>query len=827
MGEQTVAKNVEEIKKEILDLYLNRYRNMWKRDERLALFSEIIALAESAGLVAWVEFARGMICWFENKNDEALERFNASITLEPAFAYPWHGKGNVLRSQKKLDEAMAAYEKAIALDPTFAYPWNGKGNVLRDQKKPDEALAAYDKAIALDPAYASPWYGKGVVLRNQKKLDEALAAYEKAIGLDPTDAYPWNGKGNVLRDQKKLDEALAAYDKAIALDPTFAYPWNGKGIVLRDQKKLDEAMAAYEKAIALDPTDASPWYGKGTVLADQKKFNEALAAFDMAIGFDPTDAYPWNGKGNVFANQNKLDEALAAYEKAIALDPTFAYPWSGKGNVLRDQKKTNEALAAFERAIRLDSDLWFPYFNAGILVEHKAISKTKALAFFEKAARCELPTEKEPIIRMWIQRLKKEIEQEASKEAEAVGREEIPTKQKRTKRDDEAPQLETATPPDATTVGSDFFTDLAQSNLLDQAKNEHDKLKQSLAQAYEPGRCIGKDNTLFVLRDWNSFTPILGKRFRPPDLSRPSAMFGGGYFFTWKCHGVAIDPGIDFITQLYNKKLGIADLDSIFVTHCHLDHFNDVEPLIDLNYRLNENLERANPSHQFRQLQFFFSTNANYKYNDWAIRTGCCQQPMHLQNGKPIPVSEHMVVQAVNTYHRDIVDEKHAVGLIFTLKDNNGSEKLRIGFTSDTRWDPSLPEKFKGCHVLIAHLGTVEDQTDFADGKYLRNHLGLRGCFDLMTAVRPKVFIVGEFGEELFMLRMKILKVLHKYRPAGTVVFAGDSNLALSLEPELKMYCSHPNCDGGTIPLDKLKPISGDDMLFRYYCEEHSVEEKK
>jgi tetratricopeptide (TPR) repeat protein len=44
---------------------------------------------------------------------------------------------------------LQAYEQAIALEPEYADPWNGKGNVLQRQQHNEEALEAFKKAIAL------------------------------------------------------------------------------------------------------------------------------------------------------------------------------------------------------------------------------------------------------------------------------------------------------------------------------------------------------------------------------------------------------------------------------------------------------------------------------------------------------------------------------------------------------------------------------------------------------------------------------------------------------------------------------------------------------
>jgi hypothetical protein len=236
------------------------------------------------------------------------------------------------------------------------------------------------------------------------------------------------------------------------------------------------------------------------------------------------------------------------------------------------------------------------------------------------------------------------------------------------------------------------------------------------------------------------------------------------------------------------------------------------------------------------------------KYSEYLKTSGCSRNPTQLERGGDAKrITDFIDVQAVPAQHLDINGrDEEAIGLVFVLKDESGPV-VRIGITSDSKWIESLPESFTACDVMVAHLGTIEVGEEKASmggkgegaadaGKDvdtggflktdLKNHLGTKGCFRLLQRVKPKVFVIGEFGEELMETRFKIIQVFHKLKPQETrFVLGGDSNLAIGLGKELSVCCSHPECARSwtRIPLDQVRPVLGGDFLFQYICSQHGI----
>ena len=595
------------------------------------------------------------------------------------------------------------------------------------------------------------------------------------------------------------------------------------GEYARIHKKADQIaffeeireMAAAVGASAWEKfADAGIFYQRGDVEA-------ALPLLGEAIALDPKFAYPWNAKGTVLWDQKRYEEALAAYEKAIALDPEFAYPWIGKGVVLADQKRYPEALAAYEKAIALYPESAYPHYNLGLL-HWKQERPDDAVKAFRRAIALGLEPGLKDVVQSWIERAMRMIE------SEKAG---TPPEEREQEDRSSAPAL---------------ITNLyeAMKEDLPDIREKKRAFKKRMAESVGKSRIVGEggaDNMLLVLRDWNSFSPILRRELRDQDGPGPDERRGGGYFLVWKRHGIVIDPGVDFVTQLYRKGLSIADVDTVVVTHCHLDHTRDLESLVDLNYRHNraKGFKPHPPNDDFRQLQFRFCYSASMKYSEYLKTSGCCHNPQQLvRGGKADSITEFIDVLAIPAQHEDINGrDNEAIGLVFVLKDDDGKSVARVGITSDSRWIESLPESFSGCDVVVAHLGTIEvgegagDADEEADGggflkTDLKNHLGTKGCFRLLQDVKPGIFVIGEFGEELVETRFKILQVFNNLKPDDTrFVLGADSNLVIGLGKKLSICCSHPECARSwtRIPLDNVHPVLGGDFLFQYICPQHEI----
>ena len=272
------------------------------------------ALDELAGELLWPQGRYDAVC-----SAEAEHILRTVVAWLPDNQSAWYGYGAALWKGGNLPGAATAYQRAIELDPKFAAPHNGLGNVYRDLGRQEEALGAYQRAIELDPKDAYPHNGLGNVYRDLGRQEDALGAYQRAIELDPKDAYPHNGLGNVYRDLGRQEDALGAYQRAIELDPKYATPHHGLGNVYATMGRQEEALTAYQRAIELDPKDGIYHSSLAGVYRKLGREGEAAQQIEIARGLIAHESeYNRACFESICGN---VDAALALLKAAIELSP--------------------------------------------------------------------------------------------------------------------------------------------------------------------------------------------------------------------------------------------------------------------------------------------------------------------------------------------------------------------------------------------------------------------------------------------------------------------------------------------------------------------------
>ncbi|MCH2162296.1 MAG: tetratricopeptide repeat protein, partial [Phycisphaerales bacterium] len=120
----------------------------------------------------------------EGDEDRALALLEAVIAQDTSNVRAQYLSGYLLVRAGRNDEAIDRFMAVVSLDPDDAYGWYHYG-VANDEKEPATALLAYEGAVERNPYLRSGWYRLGQIsarLGETEKASKALETFQKLEG---------------------------------------------------------------------------------------------------------------------------------------------------------------------------------------------------------------------------------------------------------------------------------------------------------------------------------------------------------------------------------------------------------------------------------------------------------------------------------------------------------------------------------------------------------------------------------------------------------------------------------------------------------------------
>lgn len=260
-----------------------------------------------------------------------------------------------------------------------------------------------------------------------------------------------------------------------------------------------------------------------------------------------------------------------------------------------------------------------------------------------------------------------------------------------------------------------------------------------------------RDHYFINLKGLSSSSPILYNN------TFGTNMRGGGFYFRWNGFGVAVDPGLYFVTNMHEHGLSIHDINAVIVTHNHIDHTGDIPLLDDLEHQI-----RGVKSIQWYVCQEIHDTGWLEKCN------------VHLvSRGQSHKLSDFVTLRTTETRHIEDASvpggyRTTTFGCVFTLKPYTLPSGERIGervmgYTSDTTYWDGMERDYDHADLLIANISSVRKEDLLLDEQH-PIHLGFGGCMRMLLnfTQTPELFLLSEFWNGIEDIRFPVSKQLRR-----------------------------------------------------------------
>jgi tetratricopeptide (TPR) repeat protein len=238
-----------------------------------------------------------------------------------AFATANYFSGNVLVNRGLPDEAIQRYQRVLRIEPEFAGAYNGMGNALVEEGRSADAIPEYQKALQINPNFGEAHYDLATCFMREGRFADALVYFQKAVEIAPDSADPHNNFGYCLLQTSRVPEAIVQFQKAVELEPQSANLRCGLGNALLKVGRREEAIVQYQKAVELEPDVAGLHYQLASGLAQNGRLDDALVQYQKAVELEPDSAIFHRDYARALGQKGMTNEASLQYRKAVELDP--------------------------------------------------------------------------------------------------------------------------------------------------------------------------------------------------------------------------------------------------------------------------------------------------------------------------------------------------------------------------------------------------------------------------------------------------------------------------------------------------------------------------
>lgn len=296
------------------------------------------------------DLARNITCSLKSKLGCKQEEVIAKRYTDNYEAYNLYLKGRYFSTKHSYNEAVEKFQQAISLDPDYALAYTGLADVYNNMaffysesvndyylRSKEAVLKAIDIDKDLPEAYASLGYLKFRYEWDWKGAEKAL---RQAIELNPGNVLSHRYYSSYLRAVGRLDESLDEIKKALELDPLSRGVNARVGIILQCKRQFAEAVNHLEGILELYPNHPMVLIFLGSSYAHNGEIEKGIATLDKATRLTKRKSplalgilgYTYGLAGKISEAEEILKEALQRVEEGNFSSNFIALIYTGMGN---------------------------------------------------------------------------------------------------------------------------------------------------------------------------------------------------------------------------------------------------------------------------------------------------------------------------------------------------------------------------------------------------------------------------------------------------------------------------------------------------------------
>ncbi len=315
-------------------------------------------LAEPYEESAWAQYAAGVMALQADDAEEARERAERALELEPDWIQPSLLYARSLLLAGERDAAIDYTARLVGDDPDPDPEARLELAVMYlAADRDDDALSQVNQILLEQPARTDALRLMAIINFRNDHLDAAWSDFQDLLGSGQYTMDALFYLARIADQRQQYDEAAALYSQVIS-GSSVVPAQRRAGAILLEQGKPEQALQHLQDFGETHPSHAIDMMeARAQLLGMTERKDEALTLFDRVIEYRPNNESPLLGKAELLLRMGRLEDAIELYREGVDRWPDSPYTLNALGYTLADRTdRYDEAERLIEKALELEPD---------------------------------------------------------------------------------------------------------------------------------------------------------------------------------------------------------------------------------------------------------------------------------------------------------------------------------------------------------------------------------------------------------------------------------------------------------------------------------------
>lgn len=268
--------------------------------------------------------------------------------------------GYQLLKENDLQQAAEKFQLILDVEPTNNYALVGMGDAERKRHNPKKAVEYYKQCLEHHAENSYALFGLADCYKSMRQFNKAIKIWERYLKHDDQNVTVLTRVADAYRKVRDKSHSQQLYRRVLQMEPDNPYALIGLGHLHYDFREYEEALRHWQRMREIDGAnvDIRVLTSIGNCHRKLKQFAKGIPLFEEALGREPENFYALFGLADCYRGLNQQERSLIYWNHILENDPQNKVILTRAGDAYRGLRRLDEAEACYRKALAIEYDVY-------------------------------------------------------------------------------------------------------------------------------------------------------------------------------------------------------------------------------------------------------------------------------------------------------------------------------------------------------------------------------------------------------------------------------------------------------------------------------------